>query len=101
VIVAAPPPARVQVVAREFSFALSRSTIRSGEAIVELVNQGQDPHDLRMRRRGGTRVYRWPVVRPGTYVDRAYKLRPGVYVLWCSLGNHRKLGMSAILVVRR
>ena len=62
---AAPPPARVQVVAQEFAFSLSRRTIKTGDAIVELVNQGQDAHDLRMKRNGGTRVYTWPVVQAG------------------------------------
>jgi plastocyanin len=101
VIVAAPPPARVQVVAQEFSFSLSRSTIKAGDAIVELDNQGQDAHDLRMKRNGGTRVYVWPVVQSGGHADREYKLLPGTYVLWCSLADHRSRGMSAVLVVRR
>ena len=100
-IFAAPPPARVQVVAREFSFALSRTTITAGDAIVELVNDGQDSHDLRMQRVGGSRVYVWPTVLPGRFADRAYRLLPGTYVLWCSLADHRELGMTAKLVVRR
>ena len=98
---AAPPPARVQVIAQEFAFSLSRRTIKTGDAIVELVNQGQDAHDLRMQRNGGTRVYTWPVVQAGKYADREYRLLPGVYVLWCSVADHRQRGMSAILVVRR
>lgn len=40
------PPARVQVVAQEFRYSLSRSTVRAGHVIVELVNRGQDTHDL-------------------------------------------------------
>jgi plastocyanin len=101
VIAAAPPPARVQVVAREFSFALSRTTITAGDAIVELVNDGQDSHDLRMQRVGGSHVYGWPTVLPGRFADREYSLLPGTYVLWCSLADHRELGMTAKLVVRR
>ena len=100
-IVAAPPPARVQVVAHEFSFVLSRRTIKAGPAIVELANDGEDAHDLRMQRVGGSRVYAWPTVQPGRYSDREYRLLPGTYVLWCSLANHRELGMNATLVVRR
>ena len=55
---AAPAPARVQVGADEFSYSLSRLSIKAGPAIVQLVNYGEDEHDLRMRRAGGTRVYR-------------------------------------------
>ena len=96
-----PPPARVQVVAQEFRFALSRQTILAGWAIVELRNGGEDAHDLRMRRIGGTRVYAWPAVQAGKVIDKTFKLLPGTYALWCSVANHRALGMRATLVVRR
>ena len=39
-----------QVSADEFRLTLSRSTIRRGPAIVELVNYGEDDHDLALRR---------------------------------------------------
>jgi plastocyanin len=100
-IAVAPPPARVQVVAHEFSFVLSRQTIKAGWATIELRNAGEDAHDLRMRRVGGTRVYAWPVTQAGAVVDETYKLLPGRYVLYCSVANHRALGMQAALTVRR
>ena len=62
---AAPAPARVQVAADEFSYSLSRLSIKSGPVIVQLVNYGEDEHDLRLRRAGGTRTYRIGKVRPG------------------------------------
>jgi plastocyanin len=96
-----PPPARVQVVAQEFRYALSRQTIKAGWAIVELRNGGEDVHDLRMRRVGGTRVYTWPNARAGDVVDKTFKLLPGTYALWCSVADHRARGMRATLVVRR
>jgi len=96
-----PPPARVQVVAREFSFTLSRTTIRAGRAVVELVNLGEDAHDLRLRRVGGGTTYAWPIARSGAVEDRLVTLAPGRYLLWCSLANHRALGMTATLVVTR
>jgi plastocyanin len=94
-------PARVQVSAQEFSFALSRPSIKAGPAIVELANFGEDPHDLRMQRIGGKRVYATPIVQPGEQYDLVAKLLPGKYRLWCSVANHRALGMRAVLVVRR
>ncbi len=99
--VAAPPPARVQVVAQEFRFSLSRTTVRAGKAIIELRNGGEDAHDLRMQRRGGTRVYGWPNVPAGGVADRELTLIPGTYDLWCSVANHRALGMTARIVVHR
>ena len=95
-----PPPARVQVVAQEFRYALSRQTIEAGWAIIELRNQGEDAHDLTMRRVGGKRIYVWPLAQPGATVDRQYKLLPGIYKLRCAVANHAELGMVATLRVR-
>ena len=99
-IAATPPPARVQVVAQEFRYSLSRQTIKAGWAVIELRNAGEDAHDLRLRRVEGTRVYVWPVSQPGTVVDRTVKLLPGRYRLYCGVANHRTLGMQATLVVK-
>ena len=96
-----PSPARVQVVAREFSLALSRPSLRAGPAIVELANLGEDAHDLRLQRVGGTKVYGTPIVQPGRAYDLSLRLLPGRYRLWCSLGDHRARGMVATLVVKR
>jgi plastocyanin len=95
----APAPARVQVSAKEFFFALSRHKVVAGEAIIELVNFGEDPHDLRLERIGGGRVWKTPLVFPGAYFDLDAKLVTGRYRLWCSIANHRKLGMRAVLTV--
>ncbi|MEI7760975.1 MAG: hypothetical protein WCJ67_09445 [Thermoleophilia bacterium] len=95
------PPARLQVTAKEFYLALSSPTVKSGPAIVELVNFGEDPHDMRLRRVGGGRVYRIPVVQPGRFRDLSLKLLPGRYKLWCSLPPHEALGMKAFVTVRQ
>lgn len=98
---AAAPAARLQVVAREFRVTLSRTSMKAGPAIVELVNFGEDPHDLRVRRIGGTRTFSTGPVGPGGHVAIRVRLLPGRYVLWCSLADHRRLGMQAHLRVRR
>jgi hypothetical protein len=97
-----PPPARVQVVAQEYRYSLSRSTVKAGRVIVELVNRGQDTHDLDLRRVGGKRIFHFPGVEPGHYVDRELRLRPGKYVLWCAVADHKERGMHTLLrVVKR
>ncbi len=95
------PPARVQVVAREFSLAMSRPSIKAGNAIIELANFGEDAHDLRLQRVGGSKIYGWPIAQSGAVEDRTLRLVPGRYRLWCSLANHRALGMLATLLVKR
>ena len=94
-------PARVQVSAKEFFYALSRHSIVAGPAIVELYNLGEDPHDLRMERLGGGKLWKTPLVYPGAYYDLNATLVPGRYRLWCSIANHRQLGMTAVLTVVR
>ena len=100
-LAAAPAPARLQVSAEEFRYALSRQALVAGPAIVELVNFGEDVHDLRLRRVGGTRTYRIGRVRPGRVGELEARLRPGRFTLWCSVADHRGRGMVARLVVRR
>jgi hypothetical protein len=100
--VLAPAPARVQIGADEFSYSLSRPWVRSGPAIVQLVNYGEDEHDLALRRRApGARTFRLGTTRPGTVRDLELRLAPGRYALWCTLADHRARGMRATLRVRR
>ena len=94
-------PARIQVTADEFRLTLSRSSIASGPAVLELLNLGEDDHDLALRRMAnGARTWRLPVVTPGTLGELEARLSPGRYRLWCTVADHRARGMLATLVVR-
>lgn len=92
-------PARVQASADEFTLVLSRASIRTGPAIVELVNYGEDDHDLALRRPGGV-TRRIGIVHPGERGELEATLRPGRYAVWCTLAGHRARGMHTVLVVR-
>jgi plastocyanin len=98
---ASAPPSRVQVVAREYSFSLSRLRVHAGTAVIELANFGQDLHDLRLQRIGSKHVAGLGIVPAGRRGDLTVKLAPGRYSFWCSVANHRKLGMRTTLVVTR
>jgi hypothetical protein len=98
---AAAPLARVQVVALEFHYRLSRVRVPTGPVRIELANFGQDEHDLTLQRVGGTKLYRLPKALPGERQILNARLKPGVYKLSCSLANHAALGMRATLRVRR
>ena len=96
------PPARVQVGASEFELVLSRRTVKQGRAIVQLVNLGEDPHDLALRRIAkGARTYKTREVLPGGVANLSLRLYPGRYHVWCTVGDHRVHGMHAILTVTR
>ena len=100
--VAEPPPARLQVGADEFRYTLSRLRLPAGKAVVQLVNYGEDDHNLRLRRNGGTRS-RWiRRTAPGEMNELRAYLRAGTFKLWCSLPGHEEAGMKAGLrVVKR
>jgi len=81
---------------------LSRASIKAGPAAVQLANYGQDAHDLRRRRIGGTRVYKIATVSPGADVGELdTKLAAGKYKLWCSIADHAARGMRATLTVKK
>ena len=99
---AALAPGRVQVAADEFSLTLSRPWLRAGPAIVQLVDYGEDEHDLALRRQAvGARTFRIRATRPGGRRELELRLLPGRYSLWCTLAGHRASGMRATLLVRR
>ena len=94
-------PARLGIGATEFHLVLSRASVKAGRVIIQLQNQGEDVHDLRLRKFGGKRTYSFPLTSPGGRVTRTLKLVPGRYRLWCSVADHRQLGMQTVLRVRR
>jgi plastocyanin len=94
-------PQRVQVTALEFEYRLSRLSVRQGPALIELVNYGEDEHDLVLRRVGGTRTWKLRKLLPGSRATLSVRLRPGTYRLWCAVADHRARGMRATLRVRR
>jgi hypothetical protein len=92
---------RLGVRATEFHLTLSRASVKTGRVLVQLQNAGEDVHDLRLRRIGGTRTYVFPLTSPGKNMTLSLRFLPGRYRLWCSVANHAQLGMRAVLRVRR
>jgi len=54
-----------------------------------------------LKRVGGTKTYVVRVTQSEGTSTISTSLRPGTFKLWCSLANHRALGIEAKLVVRR
>ncbi|HET6657979.1 MAG TPA: plastocyanin/azurin family copper-binding protein [Gaiellaceae bacterium] len=94
-------PARVQAVADEFRFSLSRSQVPAGRVTIELVNFGEDPHNFKIKRIGGTRVHTVGETLPGARTTKTFKLRQGRFKYWCSVADHKALGMKGRLRVSR
>ena len=98
----AAPPARLQVTAREWSLTLSRGSVPAGNVIAELVNRGEDGHDLHVRpAAGGPDVLALPETASGGVFDSdSTALAAGTYTVYCSLPGHEAAGMHATLTVR-
>ena len=72
--------------------------------IVQFLNAGEDPHDLRIAARSGDGGPSSASARSGraSYENLDTRLRKrSTYVLWCSLSDHRELGMEATLRTKK
>lgn len=98
--VAEPTVARLSVKAAEYSYTLSRPAVSAGEVIVELNNQGEDPHNLNLQREGSEDPpLQVPQAASLEHTTERFTLPAGTYRLWCSLSTHDEQGMHTTLVV--
>ena len=96
------PVTRVGVRGDEFSLVLSRTKVNPGPAVVQFQNVGEDPHDLKLQRKGTQTEYGTGELEPGEFASlpQIWMKRGTRYRLWCSLENHVSYGMEATLRVR-
>ena len=96
-----PPPSvpHVQVTAVEYGLTLSRGSVPAGKVVLELVNRGQDEHNLNAAPLEGPLTASIANTAAGAVVDETLEMRPGSYTLFCSLPEHEQKGMKATLVV--
>lgn len=88
------------VKAVEYSYTLSRAEVSAGEVIVELNNQGEDPHNLVLEHEGTEDPkLEIPSTPSVSQASAHFNLAPGSYRLYCSLYSHESKGMVATLVV--
>lgn len=96
----APQISRLGVKAVEYSYTLSRPEVSAGETIVELNNQGEDPHNLVLEHEGSADpLLEIPATPTVSQASAGFTLSPGTYRLYCSLYKHEAKGMEATLVV--
>lgn len=95
-----PPPARILLYAKEFAFNASRKAGPSGTWQMQMRNNGEDEHDLKVRRADGVTIATTPVVLPSSTGTVRVRLRPGTYTLYCGVAGHEQLGMRVPLTVR-
>jgi plastocyanin len=98
-------PEVVGVNGGEYYLTLSKLRVDPGRTTIEFVNDGEDAHNLLLKRKGDPKKTIASELGAGGVDDRTVKLKRGSrYRLWCSLTNpvdHDLAGMSATLRVRK
>jgi uncharacterized cupredoxin-like copper-binding protein len=77
----------------DFSITLERSDLAAGTYDITIVNKGHATHDLVVER-SGSQVAASDTVAPGASTTLTVDLTPGDYVFFCSISNHRAMGME-------
>ena len=91
---------RLKVEAREYSFDPDRVVVDgSGPLTIELANEGDLAHNLRLLR-DGEDVGGTPSFPGGRTESARVRFSPGTYEMVCTVGDHAELGMKGELEVR-
>ena len=88
----------IEVTSEDFSFAVPSEELAAGEYTIELTNGGSASHDLVVER-DGEDVAATQVIGPDDSSSVTVQLEPGEYVFYCSVGNHRSMGMEVTVTV--
>jgi plastocyanin len=83
----------IEVSSVDFSFELAEDTLAPGTYEITLTNEGDSTHDLVVER-DGEDVAASEQIGPGETSTFEVTLEEGEYVFYCSVGNHRSMGME-------
>ena len=92
------PAGTLAVTSVDFDFELPSTELAAGDYTIELANDGSSSHDLVVER-DGEDVAGTDAIAPGEETSLTVTLEPGQYVFYCSVGNHRSMGMEVTVTV--
>jgi plastocyanin len=84
---------------QDFSISLDEDTLKAGSYTITVVNKGSSTHDLAVEEDGTTKATS-DKVAPGESTTLTVDLDAGKYVFYCSIGNHRAMGMEKTVQVQ-
>ena len=84
---------------QDFSISLSEDNLKAGSYTITVVNNGSATHDLAVEEDGTTKAAS-DKVSPGGKTTFTVDLDAGEYVFYCSIGNHRAMGMEKTVQVQ-
>jgi plastocyanin len=81
-----------------FDIRLESSDLPAGDYTITVKNEGDATHDLVVEQ-DGKDVAKSDTLGPGDSATFTVTLQPGQYVFYCSIGNHRAMGMETDVTV--
>ncbi len=100
VVLAAATPPTVQITAEEFRFTPKDVTIRPGEVIFSVKNEGAIEHNFVIEDAAGKKVAGIASILPEKTDQLRVAPRAGRYTMLCDLPGHKDAGMQGTLTVR-
>jgi plastocyanin len=83
---------------QDFSISLDEDHLKAGSYTITVVNKGSATHDLAVEEDGTTKATS-DKVGPGQTTTLTVDLDAGEYTFYCSVGNHRAMGMEKTVTV--
>jgi plastocyanin len=83
----------------DFTIDLGTTTLKAGPYVVKVDNTGNATHDLVVEQ-NGAKLAGTSKIAPGGSASLSVTLKPGSYVFYCSVGNHRAMGMETTVTVQ-
>jgi uncharacterized cupredoxin-like copper-binding protein len=93
------PSTVLQATEVDFAIELPEKELPAGTYTIEVTNKGTASHDLVVEDAAGTEVAASELIGPGRSGSVEVTLEPGEYVFYCSVGNHRDMGMEVPVTV--
>ena len=81
-----------------FDIKLDSSDLPAGDYTITVKNEGDATHDLVVEQ-DGKDIAKSDTLGPGDSATFTVTLQPGRYVFYCSIGNHRAMGMETDVTV--
>ena len=82
----------------EMYIEVSSGDLSAGSYTIEVLNEGTATHDFVVER-DGEEVAATDTIAPGSSTTLEVDLEPGEYVFYCSIANHRDMGMEVTVTV--
>lgn len=84
---------------RDFALDPSSLSIPAGTVTLAVTNAGPTVHNVKIRDGAGEVLFGTADLREGEFESITGTLRPGEYVMFCSLAGHESLGITGPLTV--